>query len=152
MSLHGRMADGWDWSRFGLALAATLWLIAVFLPATSAGAGSSLSGHVFADLIGEGTFGELAPRWLGRAWYLMPLGGALVLLTLSSDHSLMVASRFVAAIAASGAALVWTGAVADLEPARFGSGSWCAVGGSVLAITTVTAITRHNLRERHVLH
>jgi hypothetical protein len=69
----------------------------------------------------------------------MPLGGALLLTSAAFEGRAAALARVGAVVLAAVPALVWTTVVTDLRPARFGSGSWCAVGGTLFAIGSLTA-------------
>lgn len=129
--------------RILLAAAAGLWLAALFLPATAVGFGSIISGRELADLIGSGTTADLAPRWLGVAWYLGPLGAAAVLVAFAVDRPWGATVQRVAALVAVGGVLVFVGFVTHLRPARLGVGSWLALGGVALTLAAFVVLIRH---------
>jgi hypothetical protein len=132
-----------------LAVAAVLWLAAVAVPARASGAGSAISGHALADLIAAGTLGSLAPRWLGTVWYAMPLAGAVVLATLAFERPLLAWSRVGVAALGAGSALLCSAALTGLRPARFGAGTWCALGGSLAALAAIATAVRGALEVPH---
>ncbi|HEX7132469.1 MAG TPA: hypothetical protein VF228_07835 [Iamia sp.] len=57
-----------------------LLLASTFLPWSDQGAGSAIALRRVADLVLAGTVDALVPRWAGLVVYLIPLGGALVLM------------------------------------------------------------------------
>jgi hypothetical protein len=135
-----------------LGLAAILWLAAMALPMTTRGNGSTLSGHELADLASSGRLPGQA-RWHGLAWYVMPLGGAVVLASLGLRGASARALRFVAAAAATASALLFTVLITRLDVERFGAGTWTAIAGSGLAACALglTALQHRKERDADVL-
>ena len=60
-------------------LGGLLLLGSTFLPWSTRGAGSAIALRRIADMVLAGTVDALVPRWAGLAVYLIPLGGALLL-------------------------------------------------------------------------
>jgi hypothetical protein len=115
--------------RLLLGIAALLWLASMVLPLTTRGTGSALPGHALADLASAGRLPD-RPRWLGTAWYLMPIGAAVMLASLGLTGPLASAVRWTAAATAAASALIFTVLVTHLDIARFGAGAWTAIAGS----------------------
>lgn len=122
-------------SRVLFGAAALLWLTAAFLPPTTEGSGASLSSHHLADLLASGSLGASAPPWLGLLWYAMPIGAALTLMALGLGGWSGALLRICAASAATVSALAVGAVVSKMEVAYLGSGLWCALTGSVFAVT-----------------
>lgn len=122
-------------SRAMFGIAALLWLVAAFLPATAEGSGATLSGHRFADLMASGVLSVSAPSWLGLVWYAMPIGAGLTLMALAVRGQRGVLLRVCAASLATVSAIGFAALVSKLEVSRFGSGMWCGVVGSACAVS-----------------
>jgi hypothetical protein len=122
-----------------LGVAACLWLAAVQLAPTTRGVGAALSGHRLADLIGSGSVGGAVPRVIGPLWYAMPVGAAVVLVTLGMAGTVARAVRLACSLLASASALGFVVFLADTRGASLGPGAWCAVAGALLALVA-TAI------------
>lgn len=133
-------------ARVLLGLAAILWLASMALPMTTRGNGSTLSGHELADLASSGRLPGQA-RWHGPAWYVMPLGGAVVLASLGVSGAAASAARRIAATAATASALLFTVLVTRLEVDRFGAGAWTAIAGSGLAACAFGITARQRRKE-----
>lgn len=133
-----------------LGIAALLWLAAMVLPLTTRGVGSVLSGPALADLARDGGLPSF-PRWLGATWYLIPLGGAVVLTSLGMTGRPAEATRWAAATIAALAAAVFTVLVTDLDIQRFGAGAWAGTTGSALAAgaAAMTVVERKRDRRAH---
>lgn len=148
------MADSDARTRVLLALAAVGWLAAMVLPLTTRGAGSAVSGHALADLASAGRLPDF-PSWLGPAWYLMPLGGGVVLVSLGIRGAPASAARWCAAAIATASALTFTVLVTDLDISRFGAGTWTGVTSSAFVACAVCLQAVQHLRDRRgqrVLH
>jgi hypothetical protein len=115
-----------------LAVAAVLWLGAVVLAPTTSGAGAALSGHALADLIGSHAGLPGVPRWLGPAWYAMPLAAAVVLVTLGAEGRRAARTRHAAALTAGVVGVAFLVLVTHLQVTRFGLGAWCEIAGAAL--------------------
>lgn len=129
-----------------LGLAAILWLASMALPMTTRGNGSTLSGHELADLAGSGRLPGQA-RWHGLAWYVMPLGGAVVLASLGLRGASASVLRWTAATAATASAVLFTVLMTRLDVERFGTGTWTAIAGSVLAACALGVTARTYRKE-----
>lgn len=139
-------------ARVLFAFASGLWLTAIFLPATAAGAGATLASHRLADLLATGALPSGAPSWFGLVWYVVPVGAALLLMALGLGGRRGALIRSAVAVPTAATALAFALAVCDLDLQRLGSGLWCALAGVVCAALAVgVEIVQPDERGRHVL-
>lgn len=117
--------------RLALAAGAVLVISSFFLPYNDAGVGSAIAGHGLADLVLSGTISSWAPRWIGLVLYLLPLGGALVLVGLGLDATIgRVVIGLGIAVTCSVSAL-FAAALGNDPIHAPGSGSWVLLCGLV---------------------
>lgn len=106
----------------------------MFLPVTAHGIGAALPGHQTADLVGSGVFGGRIPRWVGPAWYVMPIGAAIAMALLGVMARRATVVRMLVATFACVSATGFVVYATDLDWSRLGAGAWCALAGAVLAL------------------
>lgn len=120
-------------------LGGLLLLASTFLPWSDRGAGSAIALRRIADLVLAGTVDAFVPRWAGLTVYLIPLGGALVLVGtgLGGRAGTGVGGAGVV-LAAAGTALALT-ALDRLPRAGVGGGTVAACAGAMLGMLGVGA-------------
>lgn len=120
-------------------LGGLLLLASTFLPWSDQGAGSAIALRRVADLVLSGTVDAFVPRWAGLTVYLIPLGGALVLIGTGLGGRLgPVVGAAGVGIAAAGTALAVT-ALDRLPRAGVGGGTVAACAGAMLGTLGVGA-------------
>lgn len=118
-------------------LGGLLLLAAALLPWSTRGAGSTIALRRIGDLVLAGTVDAWVPRWAGLAVYLVPLGGALVLVGTGLGR------RAGGALAAGGVVLAVVGtavclsALDRLSATGVGGGTVAAVSGAMLGTVGV---------------
>lgn len=120
-------------------LGGVLLLASTFLPWSDRGAGSAIALRRVADLVLSGTVDAFVPRWAGLTVYLIPLGGALVLVGTGLGGRLGVGTGATGvALAAAGTALALT-ALDRLPRTGVGGGTVAACAGAMLGLLGVGA-------------
>ncbi len=120
-------------------LGGVLLLASTFLPWSDRGAGSAIALRRIADLVLAGTVDAFVPRWAGLAVYLIPLGGALVLIGTGLGGRLGIGigvAGIVLAVAGTALALV---ALDRLPRTGVGGGTVAACAGAMLGSLGVGA-------------
>ena len=116
-----------------------LLLAATFLPWSDRGAGSAIALRRIADLVLSGTVDAFVPRWAGLTIYLIPFGGALVLIGAGLGARLGVGLGAVGVVlAVAGTALALT-ALDRLPRSGVGGGTVAACAGAMLGTLGVGA-------------
>lgn len=123
----------WLWAGAGLA-----WFAGAFVPATSSGMGSTLSAHQLADLVQSGSVTHWVPSWIGLAWYLVPISGALLVMCSALGGSIARVTRVVTAAAAAVISLALALFVTRWSPSRFGPSTWLSVVATAIAGAALT--------------
>jgi hypothetical protein len=154
------VARGHEWSqhdRLPIALvtaaAALLWLAVAIVPATARGAGSSIPGHRFADLIMSGVLSSGTPTWLGAVWYATPFAGSILLASVGLPGRPGLALRSTAALIGSASSLGFSLAATKGHLVLFGIGAWCGVAAATCGALGIgwDLHTRLTRRGNHVL-
>jgi hypothetical protein len=104
------------------------------LAPSARGVGAALSGHKLADLVGSGAVGGGIPRIMGPIWYTMPIGAAVILMTLGMTGAAPRLVRFSAAFLAAASAVGFAAFLTRFHWARFGPGTWCGLAGVALVL------------------
>jgi hypothetical protein len=116
-----------------------LLLAATFLPWSDQGAGSAISLRRIADLVLSGTVDAFVPRWAGLGIYLIPFGGALVLIGTGLGDRIGLAIGVAGIVlAVTGTALALT-ALDRLPRSGVGGGTVAACAGAMLGTLGVGA-------------
>jgi len=116
-----------------------LLLAATFLPWSDRGAGSAIALRRIADLVLSGTVDAVVPRWAGLTVYLIPFGGALVLIGAGLGARLGVGLGATGVVfAVAGTALALT-ALDRLPRTGVGGGTVAACAGAMLGTLGVGA-------------
>jgi hypothetical protein len=116
-----------------------LLVAATFLPWSDRGAGSAIALRRIADLVLSGAVDAFVPRWAGLVIYLIPLGGALVLIGAG------LGARLGVGLGAAGVGLAVTGtalaliALDRLPRSGVGGGTVAACAGAMLGTLGVGA-------------
>lgn len=120
-------------------LGGALLLASTFLPWSDRGAGSAIALRRVADLVLSGTVDAFVPRWAGLTVYVIPLGGALVLVGTGLGGRLGVGTGAAGVVlAAAGTALAVT-ALDRLPRTGVGGGTVAACAGAMLGLLGVGA-------------
>jgi hypothetical protein len=114
------------------AVGGVLLLGSTFLPWAGEGAGSAIALRRVGDLVLSGTVDALVPRWAGVTVYLIPLGGAVLLVGTGLGGRVGSAVGGVGvALAAAGTGLALT-ALDRLPRSGVGGGTVAACAGAML--------------------
>ncbi|QYG93099.1 hypothetical protein HC251_12070 [Iamia sp. SCSIO 61187] len=114
------------------AVGGVLLLGSTFLPWSREGAGSAIALRRIGDLVLSGTVDALVPRWAGVTVYLIPLGGAVLLVGTGLGGRVgSVIGAVGVALAAAGTALALA-ALDRLPRSGVGGGTVAACAGAML--------------------
>lgn len=116
-----------------------LLLAATFLPWSDRGAGSAIALRRIADLVLAGTVDAFVPRWAGVAVYLIPLGGALVLIGTGLGDRLGVGVGATGVVLSAAGTTVAVVALDRLPRSGVGGGTVAACAGAMLGTLGVGA-------------
>lgn len=109
-----------------------LLLASTLLPWSDRGAGSTIALRRVADLVLSGTVDALVPRWAGLTVYLIPFGGALVLIGTGLGGRLGVGVSAVGLVLALAGTAVAVTALDRLPRSGVGGGTVAACAGAML--------------------
>lgn len=116
------------------AVGGVLLLGSTFLPWSGEGAGSTVALRRIGDLVLSGTVDALVPRWAGVTVYLIPLGGAVLLVGAGlGGRGGSVIGAVGVALAGGGTALALA-ALDRLPRSGVGGGTVAACAGATLGI------------------
>lgn len=119
-----------------------LLLGATFVPWTARGAGSTVPTRDLADLVLAGTVAAWAPRWSGLVVYLIPAGGALLLIGTGMGPRVGTGLAALGSLLALVITIVAAWALARGNRPNVGPGTVLAAGGGVLGLAAVVASAR----------
>lgn len=119
-----------------------LLLGATFVPWTARGAGSTVPTRNLADLVLAGTVAAWAPRWSGLVVYLIPAGGALLLIGTGMGPRIGTGLAALGSLLALVITIVAAWAIARGSRPNVGPGTVLAAVGSVLGLAAVAAAAR----------
>lgn len=109
-----------------------LLLASTFLPWSGRGAGSAIALRRVADLVLSGTVDAFVPRWAGLTVYLIPLGGALVLIGTGLGGRVGVGTGAAGLVLAGAGTALALLALDRLPRAGVGGGTVAACAGAML--------------------